>query len=150
MAGERSAEATGVNETAARPTADSGINETAARPTADYGINETAARPLSASRRSRRDQMLSEGAPVPIGTRIDVLWDQDEWYAGILIEYNIINGLSQLLYDDGDNKDDNKWHDLTVDRWCLSSKTLRTGRTLDLLTKNDYFSLLDNRGEPVA
>ena len=105
----------GINHTAARPTAGSGINHTAATPTADSGIDQTAAR---SSRRSRRGQVLSEGAPVPICTRIDVLWDQDEWYAGILTDYNIINGLSQLLYDDADNK----WHDLTVDHWRPSSK----------------------------
>ena len=45
------------------------------------------------------------------------MWDQDEWFAGTVTNYNIINGLSQLLYDDKDNK----WHDLSVDRWRLAA-----------------------------
>ena len=46
------------------------------------------------------------------------MWDQDEWFTGTVTNYNIINGLSQLLYADADNT----WHDLTVDRWRPSTK----------------------------
>ena len=47
-----------------------------------------------------------------VGKKCQVLWNDNEWYTGRIVDYSMVNGQHLIKYDDGDQK----WHDLAHEK----------------------------------
>ena len=51
-------------------------------------------------------QDAASAAGCPIGSHIEVEWDEENWYAGVVTNFNLETGEHYVVYDDGEEQDE--------------------------------------------